>query len=172
MATQLFRGYANALFEFARKMATAQTKMTCKLFDGDAAFTAFYGFDGFSGYHVFTTIGCKSVDQMRIDGVDARFDCLAIILNMFDKFAPLATPEVIHIRRSVDQFMRRIFKKGVAAARLKTDPEQIDRTGRSHPHRPAHWPGNPIGGYSLNVAVAIDDLNRCRQIEDEFKAFS
>ena len=129
VAAQLFGGHANALFEFACQMATAQTKVARKLFNGDAAFTDFYGLDGFLSDDVVATIGFKAVDQIRIDGVDARLGGLAVILNMSDKFASPSSPEIIHIRILVDQLMRRIFKKWVAAAGLKTNPEQMDGTG-------------------------------------------
>jgi hypothetical protein len=42
---------------------------------------------------------------------------------MFDKFALPGSPNIIRIDRLVDQFMGRVFKEGVTAARPKTNPE-------------------------------------------------
>jgi hypothetical protein len=171
VAAQLFGGYTDALFEFARQMTTAQAEVAGQLLNGDVAFALFYDPDGFLGDRVMAKIGCKALDQIPIDGFDAGSDASAVIANMFDKFAPPGPPEVIHIGVLVDQLMSRILEKRVAAAGQKTDPEEMDGTGRPHPHGAAHRSGNPGAGDLLYLVVAIYDFDGRRQIEYEFKAF-
>ena len=75
VAAQLLGGHTDAIFEFASKMATAQTKVTRKSVDGDTAFASLYGLDGFLSYQVIAEIRFQAVFQIRADGFDARLGC-------------------------------------------------------------------------------------------------
>ena len=171
VAAQVFRRHTDLLFEFARKMATAQTQLVGKLLDGNAAFATFNGLDGFLGNDVLPEIGFQTAGQVCIDGLDAGLCCFAVVVNVFDECAPLGPPDIIRVGVLVDHLVGGVFKEGVAAAGVKADPEQIYGTGCPDPHRTAHRSRNAACGYVLYPAVAVDDFNGIRHIECEFKSF-
>ncbi len=172
VAAQLFGSHADSFFELACQMPAANAEMVRQLVDGDAAFTGLDSSDGFLNKVLIAKIGCQVVCKVRIGGLHSFFGRMTVILDILDKPASSAPPKVLHIGILVDQLMGCIFKKGVAAARSKADSEQTDRAGRLQSHRPVHRSGDSGSVYAFGLPLAIDDINRCRQIECEFETFS